>query len=173
MSSSINNLYTGWNIIFGILSIVSLGFIINHRDIESEESMNCNVQLVNFSYSLYQLLLAILITRIIFAIIHIVVYVNTYKKYISSPRKIYYTFLTIIYGLCIFFSVIMIIKFKNNTDCYNFYKNNNQYFYKSFAILCGVFILDFFWFIAGIINLCCCSNNDDYSINSNDYKRIY
>ena len=135
MSTSINNLYSGWNIIFGILSVVSLGFIIKYNT-QPINSMSCNVQLVDFSYSLYQLLIAILITRILFSVINIIVCANTYKKYNSIERKIFYTFLTIFYGLCILFSIIMIIKFKNNTSCYNFYKINNQYFYKSFIFLC-------------------------------------
>ncbi len=174
MSSPINNLYTGWNILFGILSIVSLGYVIKNHDSQPDDSMNCKVKLVDISYTLCQLLLASLITRIFFAFIHIIVYVNTYNKDISSGRKIFYTFLSIVYGLCIFFSVIMIMKFKNNTDCYKYYKDNNKYFYNSFAILCAVFILDFIWFLAGILSMCCCSTkNREYSVNRYDYSRVY
>jgi hypothetical protein len=173
MPSTINNLYTGWNILFGMLSIVSLGFVIKNHDSQPDNSMDCKVNLVNIHYTLCQLILASLIARIFFALIHMCVFVNTYKSYVSYGRKIFYTFLSLVYGLCIFFSVIMIIKFKNNTDCYKYYKDNNKYFYNSFSILCGVFIIDFIWFLAGIISMCCCSNNDEYSINSNDYKRIY
>ncbi len=172
MPSTINNLYTGWNILFGILSIVSLGFVIKNHDSQPDNSMDCKVNLVNINYTLCQLLLSALVARIFFAFIHIIVYVNTYNTYVSTGRKIFYTFLSLVYGLCIFFSVIMTIKFKNNTECYKYYKDNNKYFYNSFAILCGVFISDFIWFVAYILSMCC-SNNDEYSINSNDYKRIY
>ena len=173
--SSINNLYTGWNIIFGILSSVSLGFIIKNRDVQPDETMNCNVQLVDISYTLYQLLISILIARIFFTIIHIIVFINTIHMKRSFCRNAFYTFLAIIYGLSIFFSVIMIIKFKNTNECYNFYKDNNEYFYKSFIILCGVFVFEIIWFIVSLINICCSSKReDDYNVNSyNSYNRIY
>ncbi len=176
MSSSINKIYTGWNIVFGLLSIVALGFIIKHHDVQPDSSLDCSIQIIHIDYSLCQLLLSVLIARITFTIIHIIVFVNTNITYNSVCRKIFYSILSIVYGICIFFSIIMIIKFKNNTDCYNFYKDNNEYFYKSFVILCGVFVIDIVWFIIGIFSMCCCSSkrNNDYSVNNyNSYNRIY
>ncbi len=174
MSSSINNLYTGWNILFGVLSIVALGFVIKHHDVKPDSSMDCSMQLIHIDYSLCELLLSVLIARILFTIIHSIVFVNTNNTYNSVCRNMFYSILSIVYGVCIFFSIIMIIKFKNNKDCYNFYKDNNEYFFKSFVIMCGVFVFEILWFIVGVFNICCCSKSTrdkDYVVN--DYSRIY
>jgi len=133
--------YTTFCVLVGVTSCVSLGFI--QSKYHTVTNSTCDARIKTYGYNLYHLNLFLLSTLILSCLIQFIMYIYTRNLQSSTYRKITIFIMTIIYIAQWFGSIPMIIEFKNNTACLNFYKNTDHgVMVITFFGLCCVFILE-------------------------------
>jgi hypothetical protein len=152
--------YTTWSILIGIGSLVALSFDLKN-DYISPTQNNCNVNISQLSYNLYQLMIFVLSLQIVKTIFQVINYNVTKDNETSCKGKILIFIISFLLAFQIFGLICMIIKFNNENSCFKFFqdKNNNQIpLISSFVAMCVLLIIELIIIIIEFILMCCCSH---------------
>ena len=159
---SFYSFYTTWASMLLISSVVALGFIIDKYHTFGND--DCDVAQYKLKYNLYGLIVFLLASTIFTSLIQICGYFGTRNEY-SSTRKLInvligFIFIVQILGIC-----AMLYKFNKNHDCFNFYKDttDGKVMLISFISLSIAYVLQIVFLLIGLISMCCCENNNNYS----------
>jgi hypothetical protein len=138
------NFYTTWTFFIGAASVVALSFIV--KEYHQTASEICNADIYKLNYNMYEMILFLLITTITTSILQLLGYCcckNNNNIYDNDNDKLSnFKIFIIIIQVLLFISkcliaIPMIIKFNENHDCINFYKDNNMYMLATFL---GLFV---------------------------------
>jgi hypothetical protein len=147
--------YTTWTTLLGILSGVSLGFILNGYNTTAEDT--CNVIQYKHEYNLYDLNILLLAITIFISILNFIGYSCTHKLESSNARK-FIMFIMFIGFIIKYMGIVpMLIKFDVDRDCFTFYEHSNKCMLITFVSISIVQIIEILMIILGFISMICCS----------------
>jgi hypothetical protein len=152
--------YTTWSILIGIGSLVALGFDIKD-EYNGPTQNNCNVNISQLSYNLYQLMIIVLSLQIVKTIFQVINYNATKDNEISCKRKVFIFVIGFLLAVQIFGLICMIIKFKNENSCFKYFQDNdnNQIpLIGSFVTMSVTLTMELIIIIIGFVTMCCCSD---------------
>jgi len=156
---SFYSFYTTWAFLLFIASITALSFIVDKYHISGNDE--CNVNENKLEFDLYSLMIFLLSSTIFTSIIQINGYYSTRYQDSSCKRKFINILCCIIFVVQILGVIMMVHKFDENRDCFDFYKDtiNGKVMLISFVGLSIAYILQIIFITIGVISMCCCEKN--------------
>lgn len=164
--------YTTWTTLLGLLSGISLGFILKGYNTTAEDT--CDVTQYKQTYNLYNLNIFLLAVTIFTAFLNFIGYSCTYKSETSSARKFIMVIIFIGFVIKCMSIVPMLIKFDKNHECFTFYENtSSKCMLITFVSMSIAQVIEILMVLLGFVAMIFCHENVSFTNSKyNAYNQI-